>query len=128
MCMNFVFHFHQVKYCEQEVTCVLLLLFFVVVLGGSFFLFVCLLLLFFFSFSFLEGGNYSYYSTACRKGWTVRENSDSCYLFIEEPLPWNIARVRNEGRMYIVQCCFTSTETGRTIKDGHLHFHTAPEL
>ena len=33
----------------------------------------------------------------------------------------------------IVQCCFTSTETIRTIMDGgtrhdHLDFHTAPEL
>ena len=32
-----------------------------------------------------------------------------------------------------VQCCFTCTETVRTIRDGdtqdgHLHFHTAPEL
>ena len=31
------------------------------------------------------------------------------------------------------QCCFTSTETVRTVRgrgaqDGHLHFHTAPEL
>ena len=33
----------------------------------------------------------------------------------------------------VVQCCFTSTGTRRTIKDreakdGHLEFHTAPEL
>ena len=34
----------------------------------------------------------------------------------------------------LVQCCFTSTETIRTIRDGeastygHLDFHTAPEL
>ena len=29
-----------------------------------------------------------------------------------------------------VQCCFTSTEIARAIRaqDGHLHFHTAPEL
>ena len=27
-----------------------------------------------------------------------------------------------------VQCCFTSTQTVRTAQDGHLHFHTAPEL
>ena len=26
------------------------------------------------------------------------------------------------------QCCFTSTETVRTIRDGHLEFHTAPGL
>ena len=25
-------------------------------------------------------------------------------------------------------CCFTSTETLRLIRDGHLDFHTAPEL
>ena len=32
----------------------------------------------------------------------------------------------------MVQCCFTSTETVRLIRtgaqDGHLEFHTAPEL
>ena len=27
-----------------------------------------------------------------------------------------------------VQCCFTSTETTGTISDGHLVFHTAPEV
>ena len=27
-----------------------------------------------------------------------------------------------------VQCCFTSTETIRTIRDAHLDFHTAPGL
>ena len=27
-----------------------------------------------------------------------------------------------------VQFCFTSTETVRTIRDGNLDFHTAPEL
>ena len=27
-----------------------------------------------------------------------------------------------------VQCRFTSTETRQTIRDGHLDFHTAPEL
>ena len=27
-----------------------------------------------------------------------------------------------------IQCCFTSTETVRTVTDGHLDFHTAPEL
>ena len=30
-----------------------------------------------------------------------------------------------------VQCCFTSTETVRTVRDGqdgHLNFHTAPDL
>jgi len=27
-----------------------------------------------------------------------------------------------------VQCCFTSTETIRTIRDVYLHFHTAHEL
>ena len=29
---------------------------------------------------------------------------------------------------FLVQCCFTSTETVRTVRaqDGHLHFHTVP--
>ena len=27
-----------------------------------------------------------------------------------------------------VKCCFTSTETIRTTRDGHLDFHTVPEL
>ena len=33
---------------------------------------------------------------------------------------------------FLVECCFTSTETvgllGTGTQDGHLHFHTAPEL
>ena len=32
----------------------------------------------------------------------------------------------------MVECCFTSTESvgllGKGAQDGHLHFHTAPEL
>ena len=28
----------------------------------------------------------------------------------------------------VVECCFMSTETIRLIRDGHLDFHTAPEL
>ena len=48
-----------------------------------------------------------------------------------------IRTLRNEGALDVLssvfQCCFTSTETIRTIRnegalDGHLHFHTAPEL
>ena len=32
--------------------------------------------------------------------------------------------------LFLFKCCFTSTETVRTIRDqdGHLDFHTAPEL
>ena len=33
---------------------------------------------------------------------------------------------------WLIECCFTSTETvgllGTGAQDGHLHFHTAPEL
>ena len=46
--------------------------------------------------------------------------------------------IRDRGHLHFdtvqVQCCFTSTETIRTIirdggtQDGHLNFHTAPEL
>ena len=29
---------------------------------------------------------------------------------------------------HLIQYCFKSTETMKTIRDGHLDFHTAPEL
>ena len=37
-----------------------------------------------------------------------------------------------EGTLVVVECCFTFTETvgflGTGAQDGHLDFHTAPEL
>ena len=52
------------------------------------------------------------------------------------PIPWRY-RLQCEPQCQCYSptaefefCCFTSTETVRTIRaqDGHLHFHTAPEL
>ena len=42
------------------------------------------------------------------------------------------AQLRTGFRDKLVECCFTSTETvgllGTGAQDGHLDFHTAPEL
>ena len=51
----------------------------------------------------------------------------STRLFIQ--LVVHLHRVLRE---YLVECCFTSTETvgllGTGAQDGHFDFHTAPEL
>ena len=46
----------------------------------------------------------------------------------------DILGTNSDQHLSTVQCCFTSTETIRLIRtgsgaqDGHLDFHTAPEL
>ena len=43
-----------------------------------------------------------------------------------------VAALRYDHYWYLVECCFTSTETkcllGTGAQDGHLAFHTPPEL
>ena len=49
-----------------------------------------------------------------------------CVVF----LAWRVKTYR--GLSWLVECCFTSTETVGLLEtdaqDGHLDFHTAPEL
>ena len=59
----------------------------------------------------------SYQSDAHKEPFTYPANSNK-YIIKE--------------RLVVFECCFTSTETagllGTGAQDGHLNFHTAPEL
>ena len=52
-----------------------------------------------------------------------------CFNYVHKKNIWLI----RDGRLEVLlKCCFTSTETvgllGTGAQDGHLDFHTAPEL